>query len=1166
MTSKTFNKWNNRSGWLSFLIALITYSLTVAPTVSFWDCGEYIAASSNLGIAHPPGAPLFQMFGAFLSIFSFGNKESIALITNYSSVIASSFTILFLFWTISRLAQKLLSKNSKKLTKNDTLIILGSAFLGALTFTFSDTFWFNAVETEVYAMATLVMALLFWLALKWEANMDTKRGNKWLLLIAFVVGLSFGIHFMGLLTIPAIVLLYFFKKHQKITLKNFIFFNGIAIATLLIIFKLLLPKTLSLFSWIELTAVNTFNLPFNSGTIISSLLIISSFYFTLTYTRKKGFVWANTLTLCTLFIFIGFSSWILIPIRAHSHTTLNTNNPANARDLLSYYNLEQYGERPLFYGPQFTNSFAGLNPDNPYKDELPKYEKDYKLGKYVIVNNYKNANYNTHQDHNSFLPRMWSDRNTRQYLNFMNLKVTVKDTYKNKKEIRQLAAQFNQDVAQGNVDTESQEKFITKFNKYITVNKPTTKENLSFMFNYQLGYMYLRYLMWNFTGRQNDIQGEYNHNGEWISGFNFIDSFLLGVSQENLPQDQLNNKARNTYYFVPFILGIIGFIFLVKRDKKLFWTLLVFFVFTGLAIQIYTNIKPFEPRERDYVVVGSFYVFAIWIGFSFISIYQGFKNRFKTKKLAFVIPLSCLIITPILLANQNWDDHNRTGRQTALVMAKSYLDSCDENAILFTSGDIDTYPLWYLQEVEKYRTDVKVIVTTYLSTDWYIDQMKRKTFTSDPIPSQLTHNKYTWGSRDLVYFQERTEDSLDIKTFMNFISLDSDEVKVEMENGQKHNVFPTQNIRIPVNKEYVLKNGLVKAKYSDKIVSEIPLKINSQVLGKQQIIMLDILANNNWERPIYFSGLSNDSSDYIWLEDYLQFNGMTYQLVPIKTSVKENNYEKGFIDAESAYKNVIKWEWGGSNNETIYLDPITRRNSIRYRDSMGRITKQLIKDKKITQAENILDLSIEKMPIGKFQYYSLAIPYINQYYQIGKPEKAVATYKAITNLYKDHLQYYLSLSPSEQAKLVDNIWRDLINYRNCLEIAIQNNDFDLIREEIPFYLNQLDPLSDIIKNMNYAIGLNELIEGLYKVKSSKNARKLYLQEVEGLKNSLQQASKLSVEELHVYAEEIFIDINEYKQLLRILDQYESEAFFKKEKDFFDKSLDQLNSFFESLEE
>ncbi len=499
-------------------------------------------------------------------------------------------------------------------------------------------------------------------------------------------------------------------------------------------------------------------------------------------------------------------------------------------------------------------------------------------------------------------------------------------------------------------------------------------------------------------------------------------------------------------------------------------------------------------------------------------------------------------------------------------MAKGYLDSCDENAILFTSGDIDTYPLWYLQEVENYRTDVKVIVTTYLNTDWYIDQMKRKTFKSDPIPSQLTHDKYSWGSRELIYFQERTKDSLDIKTFMDFIALDSDQVIVEMESGQKHNTFPTQNIRVPFNKSTVLNNGLVQPKYTDKIVSEIPLKIDTHVLGKQQIIMLDILANNHWERPIYFSGLSNESSDYIWLEDYLQFNGMTYKLVPIKTAVTEHNYEKGFIDAESAYANVMEWEWGGSNNESVYLDPITRRNSIRYRDSMSRIAAELIKEKKYTKAENIIDLSIEKMPIGKFQYYSLAIPFIDHYYQIGKPKKATTTYRAITDLYKDHLQYYLSLSPNEQAQLVDNIWRDLINYKNCLQIAIRNNDFDLIRIEIPFFLNQLEPLSGIITQMNYTIEIHELIEGLYKAKSSKNARKLYLQEVRKLKTSLLQAQKLSSEEMGIYAEEILNDINEYQQLLRIIDQHETHAFFKKEKDFFDQYLDQLSRFFESLEE
>ncbi|MDX1470733.1 MAG: DUF2723 domain-containing protein, partial [Flavobacteriaceae bacterium] len=622
MTYSTFKKWNTILGWTVFTIALIVYVLTIEPTVSFWDAGEYILTSAKLQVGHPPGAPLFQMLGAFFSIFAL-EPSQIGMMLNMMSAVASAFTILFMFWTISILLGKLVvlghpkdvnssSLNIASLTSGQYVGILGSAAVGSLAFTFTDSFWFNAVETEVYAMATLIMAAMFWLALRWEQDMDKPRGNRWLVLICFIIGLSFGVHFMGLLTIPAIALIYYFKNY-KVTVKSFIIANIVAVAILFFIFKLLLPNALRLFSVSEIFFVNTVGLPFNSGTFIAGLVIVALFYYGLKFTRDKQKKLYNTLILCLMFIFIGFSSWIMLPIRANANVVINENNPSSARELLAYYNLEQYPETHLFYGPLFTEIYSGADENQPFVDDKPKYEKDEEKGKYIIVNEYKNTKQNYNSEHAAILPRMWSAEHAENYMMFTGLiDFKLKPEYQMDNELREVVAGFKQRVARGEIDYEDYTNFLRSYGQqFLDVEKPSFADNIFYMIEYQFGYMYWRYFMWNFVGRQNDVQGKYDpFNGNWISGIKPVDEWHLGMTQDNLPSDVLENKARNTYYFLPLILGLVGFFFLLGRNKNLFWTLLVFFLFTGLAIQFYTNVRPFEPRERDYSVVGSFYVFA----------------------------------------------------------------------------------------------------------------------------------------------------------------------------------------------------------------------------------------------------------------------------------------------------------------------------------------------------------------------------------------------------------------------------------------------------------------------------------------------------------------------------------------------------------------------------
>ena len=1073
MKISDFKKLNLILGWLCFLIAFIVYFFTSEPTVSFWDTGEYITTSSKLQVGHPPGAPLYQMLGAFFSIFAFG-KENIGFVMNLMSGFASALTIAFMYWSIILILLKIV-KTKKEFELKKNFAISGAALVGCLSFTFTDSFWFNAVEAEVYAMATLIMAVLFYLGLRWESDMHKPRGDKWLLLISFVIGLSFGVHFMGLLTIPAIFLIYYFKNSKEINAKyglslksGFVIANIIGLVILMGVFKLILPNTLKFFSVIELLFVNNFGLPFNSGTLAAFVILGFTFYYLIDFTIKKKLITANTIVLCFLFIFIGFSSWLILPIRANANVVVNENNPSNARELLAYYNLEQYPKTHLFYGPLFSDQYSGMDEDKNkrYKDDNPKYEKDLEKNKYVIVNDYKDALQNYNSDHASILPRMWSSEHAVNYLNYTGfLDFKIKPSYSNESELQDFILEFKNELNSGQIDYEDYHNFLRKYGQqYLDVEKPSFLDNLYYLFDYQIGYMYLRYFMWNFAGRQDDIQGKMNLNGNWISGIDFIDEWHLGLSQKNLPSDVLNNKARNTYYLLPLLLGLLGFYFLYNINKEYFWILLVFFVFTGIAIQVYTNVRPFEPRERDYSLVGSFYVFSILIGLGAYKI-SSILKRFKIKGTTILSIIFCLIIVPVNLAVNNWDDHDRSGRYTAYSSAINYLQSCDENAILFTIGDNDTFPLWYAQEIEGIRTDVRVVNTSLLGTDWYIDQMKRKAYESDPIPSSLIHEKYRHGTRDYIIKEVISDSIWDIKNLINFITNDKNKYKILLDlqgydtssmrtQDVNSNFLPTENIRIPVNKDNVLKNKIVDAKKSDLIVDEIIIKIKSSALYKNRLIMLDIIAENDWERPIYFSGGAFSDEDYIWMKDYLQLDGMCYKLVPIKTPVDESNpYQMGMIDSDKMIKIINNWNWGVDTENEIYYDAESRKNSITYRGNISRLTDQLILENRFEEAEQIIDMCIQKMPLDEFGYYTLLEPFIVSYYKLNKAEKARELFDQIAKKYQENLFYYNS---NRAENLYEEIYIDVERYRSLLDIILIYEEGEFLETSMEEFNGYLD--------------------------------------------------------------------------------------------------------------
>ena len=1064
MANSNFKQWNLILGWVAFAVAFLTYALTVEPTVGFWDTGEYILTSSKLEVGHPPGAPLFQMLGAFFSIFA-SQPSQIGYVLNMMSAAASAFTILFMFWSIVLLLQKIIGQ-AKEFNTNKGAGILGAAFVGSLSFAFTDSFWFNAVETEVYAMATLIMAVMFYLGLRWEKEMHSPKGNRWLILISFIVGLSFGVHFMGLLTIPAIGLLYFFKNYKTITPKNFIVANVTVVAILLFVFKLLAPNILRYFSVLEIFFVNNIGLPFNSGSIIAFIILTLSIYFGLNYSKRKGYIVFNTGLLCVTFIIIGFTTWLMLPIRANANVPVNENNPSNARELLAYYNLEQYPKTHLFYGPQFTDQYAGLDENQPYTDDKPKYEKNEKSGRYVIVNDYENAIQNYNSDHGSLLPRMWSGEHAENYMIYSGpLEFSIKSEYKMQNEFRSLVANFRSSVAKGEIDYEGYHDFLRTYGRYLDIEKPSLIDNIYYLLDYQIGYMYWRYFMWNFSGRQDDIQGKMDMHGNWISGINFIDEYLLGITQDNLPSDVLNNKARNTYYLLPLLLGLIGLFFVFSKDKKVFWTMLVFFLFTGIAIQVYTNVRPFEPRERDYSLVGSFYVFALWIGIGVFALFDKVQIHIKSKLLAPVISLFCLVAVPGILLSHNWDDHDRSNRKTAHAMAVNYLESCAPNAIIFTIGDNDTFPLWYAQEIEGIRTDVRVVCTSLLSADWYIDQMKRKAYNSEPVPSKLTHDKYKWGTRDYIIKEVVTKDTLDIVQFLDFISSDDDRTKygyvLEQQgyqtNGQRKqdlnaNYAPTEFVRIPVNKQAVLRNGVVAAKDAEKIVDYIDIKIKDQAIYKNRMIMLDIIAQNNWERPIYFSGGAFGDEDYIWMKDYLQLDGFAYKLVPIKTALDKNNlYDMGRIDSEKMYELVKDWEWGNSGNPDVYHDVETRRNSLTFRGHMARLIEKLINEEQLEKAEEIADLAMQKMPVDIFGYYVYLEPFIGAYYETEADDKARALYKEVVVKYQESLNYFSGVSDENKEKHIQSIYFDIERYKSLVDTISIYEDEVFVKAEMEIF-------------------------------------------------------------------------------------------------------------------
>ena len=1150
-----FRLWNLRLGWFAFAISLLSYLLTVEPTASYWDCSEYIATAAKLQVGHPPGAPFFQMVGAVFAIFA-PNAEYIALSVNMMSVLASSFTVLFLFWTTTDIARRLLRKEGDD---NYThFLVLVAGLVGALGFAYTDSFWYNAVEAEVYAMATCILSILFWLGLRWEADMEKPRGDRWLVLIAFVVGLSFGVHFMWLLTIPAIGMLYYFKTTETVTIKGFVLANILSVAVLLFIFKLLLPSTLAYFGYAEVFFVNQIGLPYNSGTIAAGLSLVIFFVYTLKLTHRKRWVQLNTALLCIIFILVGFSSWLMLPIRANANTVINENAPADARALLAYYNLEQYPDTHLFYGPMFTDMYAGQDENTPYVDDKPKYEKDEKTGRYIIVNEWENARINSNRKHEGILPRMWSSGNATNYMKYYGtVDFDIKPEFRNEEDLVKSVNSFISDWNEGKADVDKYHNFLSNYAAYLDIKKPSFFDNLRYMFDFQMGYMYWRYFMWNFSGRQNDVQGKLDPvNGNWISGIPMIDNWRLGP-QNMLPSELANNKGKNKYYMLPLLMGILGFAFLYRKDPKRFWVMLLLFLFTGLALKVYLNERVFEPRERDYALVGSFYAFSIFIGLGVLALSERIQSFLSPRLAVPIVGVLSFLCVPALLASENWDDHDRSGRYTAQSTAKAYLDSVEEDvdAMIFTIGDNDTFAIWYAQEIEGYRTDVRSINTQLLATDWYIDQLKRRTYTSSPIPSQLEHRQYAYGVRDYIK-HEALLDSVrwSLNDFMRWVSSDQPRTQYKFlleqyevsttnipKSTQQMIYYPTNKIRVPVNKENVLKSGVVKPEDAELIVDYIDINLPTSGLYKNRLMMLDILHNNDWERPIYFTGGSYDDSEYFWMKDYLQLDGLVYKLVPIKTPIDRNNpYQMGRIDANRMYNIVTKWDWGNSDSPDIYHDPETRKNSISFRSNITRLANALIEEEQVEKAITVLDLAMEKMPIESFGYYSLVTPIASAYFRAGATEKAQQIVQKLAAGYHEYMRYYAQWDNDDQLALMEDLVGNVERYKSLMTEVVQARDYETLAAIYePFYESIL-PFIYIYGKYDFYTELTPFVAGLYAADQLELARELSGHISQQYIDLLNRFLTLENEQLTYFEMEIGIEVEAYKSLVSTIKRNETD--------------------------
>ena len=953
MDNKTFTFWKRLTATLMLAISAVVYLLTIEPTASFWDCGEFIASSYKLEVGHPPGNPVFQLIARVFSMFASPEKAAVAV--NAMNAICSALTIFFLYLTIVFFARRIVkpaADGSYSIAK--AISIFGSGAVGALAYTFSDTFWFSAVEGEVYAMSSLVTALVFWAMTKWYDQADNPYANRWIVLISFLMGLSIGIHLLNLLAIPALVFMFYYRKREDghYSLKEYFLIFMVSVVILAVILFGIIPYLPKIAAYFDLFFVNTLGLPFNSGAVFFMTALLAACFWGLFKTMKQGKVFLNTALLCFTMIVIGFSLFSIVIIRSSAKTPTNEYQPDNPFTLVRYLGREQYGSNPLVYGQYF---------DAPYEVEATEYWAP--LGdKYISTSGPGDVKYDSAGK--MLFPRMWSSdsRHIKFYQSYMH--------------------------GGGHRVAGAEHK------------KPTFFQNLAFFFDYQMNWMYWRYFMWNFAGRQNDIHsptpGEI-FAGNWESGIKLIDNFRLG-DQSGAPDYLKNNKGKNHYYMLPLLLGLIGLFFQFARDKRGCWLTFLMFFMTGIAIVIYLNQPPYQVRERDYAYAGSFYFFSVWIGLAVAAVYSWISEK-GHGNVATASAVSVLLLgVPALMGAENWDDHDRSNRYTAVEMAKNYLNSVGSNGLLITHGDNDTFPLWYAQEVENVRPDVRIANTSLLGTDWHIDQMKWAMNESAPLDLTVGPRQYLYGTNEYVYIYDTRGTEVLLSDVMKVFK--HPDVKLPLTSGKMVDYIISRKFVIPVNKENVIKYGILDKKYEDMIPESITLTIpeGKEYLTKPELFMLDLLSNYQWDRPINLLSMGGDIN--MGIKDYLMYEGFSYKFVPIKNKMKSTDI--GFADPEDLYykmKNVFTWDALKRTDYFVdYQNFYTFCGVLSQRGVFVNAAKEMLKIGDKERAVELLDMCQECVPE---ENYPLDITYmgfsneymvldmIETYYMAGANEKAL---------------------------------------------------------------------------------------------------------------------------------------------------------------------------------
>lgn len=988
MNYSVFKRWNDVGGWTVFLMAAVVYGMTIEPTASFWDCPEFISCAEKLQIGHPPGAPFYMLVGNLFTQFA-SDASTVALTVNLLNALLSAGCILFLFWSITRLVRYLIIDDNQKLTVADVLIILGGGAVGALAYTFSDTFWFSAVEGEVYAFSSFLTALVFWLILRWQDESDSISGDRWIILIAYIIGLSIGVHLLNLLCIPAIVLVFYYQKYQVVSLKGVM--AAIAFSGLLIVFILFvyIPGVAQVGGWFELLFVNVMGCPFQSGLIVFIILLFLGLTVAVYRFRRRI---VHTSLWCLLMLTIGYTTYAVILIRANANTPLNENAPDNIFTLKSYLNREQYESAPLLWGKTYASEYEYV-PDGEYyrmktKKGSPVYRPDREEGKYKIIRYKEDICYTE----NMLFPRMWNDRMASAYKSWSGG----------------------------------------------TEGVPTQKENLTYFINYQLNHMYWRYFLWNFVGRQNDIQGngELEH-GNWITGISWLDNLRLG-DQELLPESLRGNKGRNVFYGLPLLLGLFGIYWQYTKGKKgqqQFNILFFLFFMTGLAIVLYLNQTPGQPRERDYAYAGSFYAFAIWIGLGASGLCDALRRK-KASTLQVSLMMTICLLIPIQMVSQTWDDHDRSNRYTCRDFGANYLMTLPDkgNPIIFCNGDNDTFPLWYNQDTEGIRRDARICNLSYAQTDWYIYQQQCPLYDAPGLPISWDKSQYQEGRNEYITVRPKLK-----KQIEELYRKHPEEARdsfgddpFEVKNILKHWVFsdkpefhviPTDTITIPVDKESVLRSGMmlpesIRHLQGEELRKAIPDKLyislkDIRTLTKIDLLMLEILANCNWERPLYMAITVGEAGKLKFNNFFVQ-EGLAFRFTPFDYGAwgdakGSNGYA---IDVEKLYDNVMnRYKYGGLSTPGVYLDETTLRICYSHRRLFAQLAHELIRQGDNDRARKVLTYAEQAIPAYNIPevYESGSFEMATAYAALGENTQATALLNHLTAESEDYINWALSL-------------------------------------------------------------------------------------------------------------------------------------------------------------